>query len=181
MIQVRLGSIVVESPATVFYNGVSPLIGIMTDFTIDPITDEGYFTYSHWVVGDPNMPTDSIVWNTPLPSSADGPLYGCTGIPAENSVFTFTPGDVLGLSSAALPALELGVYPNPTAQTLMFRIPAQAVATLRCFNVMGERVFEVAVPAGTDRVELPSNLQPGSYFIQRIIGSEVAQAKIVKL
>ncbi|MEQ1915742.1 MAG: hypothetical protein ABL856_03350, partial [Gallionella sp.] len=59
----------------------------------------------------PASPMDSIIINGILDeSSDDGPQYGLTGVPLNNSVFTFTPG-VVSTKQAHLSSFRLS--PNP--------------------------------------------------------------------
>ncbi len=172
-IQVKLGAQTVPNPASTFYNQVSPLIGL--GLNIVPSFGENLLIgYSHWVEGTPQAPTDTILYNKVYNGA---PLQGCTGVPLENSVFTFTPGNSSGLHPA--PVVEtLQFSPNPATAVVYFAEPLQH-ATVEIVDMLGRTVLSQVLSTGSQQLDLPAGLTTGTYLLRRIQDGKVAVGKLL--
>lgn len=80
-------------------------------------------------------------------------------------------GRTLAAKPSADVSLELGVYPNPTADAarLSFALPRAAATTLRVTDATGRVVATVLdnknLSAGTQLIDLPGNLKAGLYLV----------------
>ena len=181
-IVIHLGNQVVPDPSNTFYNEVSPLVGFIKDFTTSGF-DEAIFEYAQWIEGNPANPTNTVLENVPLDIEADGPLYGCTGIPLANSVFTFTPeGGVATFQPAQ--ALNLQCYPNPTIDLIGFTNQfEQEKSTIQIIDLTGRVLYSEAIAAGTTTVQCkyPAQLQSGTYILSQQSKTGVATARFAKI
>lgn len=177
VIQIRLGPRSIPDPVNTFYNDQSPLIGLMIDYNI---TDIAYtIGYGHWVVGNPLSPSSLIVLNDT--GFEDAPLYGCTGLPAENLVLTYYPAGVLGSGEAsAVPTRHF--FPNPVlTDELRCADPADDFAGLvQIFDNAGGLVFSREMPPGTNTLSLPPDLAAGLYWLRQTRDGKTTVGKFVK-
>lgn len=163
-IQIRLGHQDIPNPEMAFFNEKSPLIGFMLDYH-DLTDDIAVFPQAQFVVGSPAAPEDSVIINDLLDyTESEVPLYGMTGVPLDNSVFTFTPGTVGTGQPQATEALLL--WPNPAQDLVHFKgIDARQAGILQLLDARGSVVATVELPAGTSAFRLPAGLDPGFYTV----------------
>ncbi len=173
-IQVRIGSGSIPDPVNTFFNETSPLIGLMVDYveTLDGYT----IGYSHWVVGSPTNPTDTIIQT--LYEGEDMPPFGCDGIPQENLVLTFSTSAV-GTSTLAN-AEPLGFYPNPVVDVLHFNEPAEANSSVQIFDATGRILFNENYLPGASTCQIPAHLPAGTYWLSRTCGGKISVAQFIK-
>lgn len=172
-IQIKLGGQTVPDPSSTFYNHISPLTGL--GINIVPASGDNLkIGYSQWIEGTPQAPTDTILYNKIYNGA---PLQGCTGIPLENSVFTFTPGNSSALHPS--PMVEsLQFSPNPATSVVYFTELLQN-ATVEIVDMLGRTVLSQTLPAGSQHLDLPAGLAPGAYVLRRVQEGKVAVGKLV--
>jgi len=178
-IQIRLGTQTVPNPSNTFFNKVSPLIGFMLDYYY--VNEfESVFPQAQFVVGSPTAPVDSIIVNGTLDeSNQEGPLYGMTGLPLDNSVFTFTPG-VVSTKQALLTALR--VSPNPAQDIVRIEgMDERKAAQVQLMDQQGRVITSNELPAGETLLRLPVDLPPGLYLLRYNCGTQIAVAKLLKI
>lgn len=178
-IQIRLGNQDIQDPAETFFNKKSPLIGFMLDY--HSLNDfESVFPHAQFVVGTPASPMDSIIINGILDeSSDDGPQYGLTGVPLNNSVFTFTPG-VVSTNQAHLSSFRLS--PNPAQDVVRLEgIEGNEAAQIQLLDEQGRVVASLEMPAGETILRLPEHLTPGLYLLRYTSRGQVGVSKLLKI
>jgi hypothetical protein len=176
-IQIRLGSQTVPNPG-IFFNGVSPLIGYMLNYYYIS-DDESVFPQAQFVAGTPGSPQDSIVINGFLNEGiSDGPLYGMSALPLNNSVFTFTPGTV----STRQPELTLmQLLPNPAVDFVQLSgLDRSKSAQVQLLDTEGKLLRQLELPAGDNTLRLPADLPPGAYVLRYVGDIQMAVSRFIK-
>ena len=178
-IQIRLGNQSIPNPVETFFNKKSPIIGFMLDYHYINDT-ESLFPEAQFVVGNPASPMDSIIVNELFDDSLfDGPQYGLTGLPLNNSVFTFTPG-VVSTKQPALSAFRLS--PNPAQDVVRLEgIEGNAAAKVQLLDEQGRVIVAMEMPAGETILHLPADLVPGLYLLHYTSGGQSAVSKLLKV
>lgn len=178
-IQFRLGNQTVPDPINTFFNQKSPIIGFMENYHYISL-DESIFPEAQFVAGTPSSPVDTVVVNGYLDELVeDGPQYGLTGIPLNNSVFTFTPGTV----PTTQPAISrLQFSPNPVQEALRLEgLNVQEATHIQLLDVQGRIISSQTLLAGETVLRLPENMAPGQYVLRCITGDKIAVAKLLKV
>lgn len=176
-IQVRLGNQMVPDPG-IFFNGVSPLIGYMLNYYYVNDT-ESIFPQAQFVTGTPQSPQDSVVVNGLLDEeTSDGPLYGMSGLPLNNSVFTFTPGTV---STRQPELLTMQLLPNPVQDYVQLSgLERSKSAQVQLLDAQGRIMSQLELPAGESILRLPANLTPGAYVLRYKGDAQIAVSRFIK-
>lgn len=174
VIQIRTGPASIDQPVNAFYNGHSPLMGLMIDYAE---TFDGYeIGYSHWIDGPATAPGDTILYDY---EGEDQPPFGCNAAPAENLVLSFYPAGVL--SSAGPAAVEhISVFPNPATDRLYFSDPLDAACTVRIYDATGRPVLDRQLEAGATSLEFPAAMPAGHYLLQRSGNKTIGSTRFVK-
>jgi len=160
-IQIRLGPQIVPSPGSVFFNQISPLIGLGIDMISTP-SDLTHISYGHWISGEAQFPGDTVLLDQ---ETFDAPLFGCNGIPVQDAVFTFTPGNITAAPTfAATEALHF--FPNPAVDNIRFTRPVSSDALIQILDIQGRMLFSRELRAGSESLQLPEGLTPGTYLIR---------------
>jgi hypothetical protein len=174
----RMGPQNLPNPGATFYNNKSPLIGFMLDYHYTS-EFESLFPQAQFVVGAPAAPTDSVVVNGYLDEQVEeGPQYGLTGKPLENSVYTFTPGSV----STRQPELAtLQISPNPALESVQLDgLSFDSATQVQLLDEQGKTISTVELPVGVRILRLPADLEPGIYLLRCTSGRQHAIAKFLK-
>ncbi|HLP95818.1 MAG TPA: T9SS type A sorting domain-containing protein [Saprospiraceae bacterium] len=177
-IQIRLGNQFVPNPANTYFNTKSPLIGYMLNYHYFD-DDEAIFPQAQFVTGTPQVPQDSVItgdiYNEAL---FDGPQYGMSGIPLNNSVFTFTPGTV----STNQPGLTLmQLFPNPVVDYVQLAgLDRSGAAQVQLMDAQGKLLRQLELSAGEDHLQLPEDLAPGAYTLRYTAQGQLAVARFIK-
>ena len=81
-----------------------------------------------------------------------------------------TPENILGIAEAEGPAgFSISIVPNPGIQSqLVFAHGVQESGVVRILDLTGRCVRELAVPAGTTQLALPTGLPAGPYLIRHV-------------
>ncbi|HNL37911.1 MAG TPA: T9SS type A sorting domain-containing protein [Saprospiraceae bacterium] len=173
-IDIRMGSSDVVEPELAFFNGSSPLIGLMVDYDEDVNYTIGY---SHWVVGDASAPADTILYDY---EDEDQPPFGCSGPPSVNLVLSFYPGGTIGTHTSLLPVEKLGIYPNPAHDIVFFSRPLEEERLAQVYDQQGRLLWSAQLPAGATYLPLADEWPAGRYVI-RIAGKDkIAVSAIAK-
>jgi hypothetical protein len=178
-IQIRLGDQNVPDPNGTFFNQHSPLIGFMLDYYYVN-NDESVFPQAQFVVGTPASPIDSIIINGTLNESLEnGPQYGSTDIPLNNSVYTFAPGSV----STKQPLLSsFRLSPNPAQDVVRIEgIDGNEAAQVQLLDEQGRMLALLELPAGETVLRLPAQMIPGLYLLRYTSGGRSAVSKLMKI
>jgi hypothetical protein len=108
----------------------------------------------------------------------DGPQYGMSGIPLNNSVFTFTPGTV----STNQPGLALmQLFPNPVVDYVqLIGLDRSQAAQVQLLDAQGKLLRQLELSAGETTLRMPGDIAPGTYMIRYFSGGQQAVARFVK-
>lgn len=177
-IQVRLGNQFVPNPTNTYFNGISPLIGYMLNYHYFD-DDQAVFPQAQFVTGTPQVPQDSVITGDIYYEALfDGPQYGMSGIPLNNSVFTYTPGTV----STNQPGLTLmQLFPNPAVDYVQLTgLDRSEAAQVQLLDAQGKLLRQLELAAGEDQLQLPVDLAPGAYTLRYTAQGQLAVARFVK-
>lgn len=177
-IQIRLGNQFIPDPVDTYFNGVSPLIGYMLNYHyID--NEKAIFPQAQFVVGTPQVPQDSVIIDDLYYEQLfEGPQYGMSGVPLNNSVFTYTPGTV---STHQPETTSMQVYPNPVADFVQLKgMDRSEVAQVQLLDAQGRLLRQLELSAGEDQLKLPQDLAPGAYTLRYSSQGQLAVARFVK-
>ena len=177
--QVRLGEQTIPNPTDTYFNNVSPLIGYMVDYyyASDFIS---VFPQAQFVVGTPAAPQDSVIVDGILDDNvSEGPQYGMTGVPLNNSVFTYAPG----LVSTQQPVLSaMRISPNPAQDVVRLEgVETTKAAQVQLMDQQGRLVSLLEMAAGDNTLQLPSDLAPGIYTLRYNSDTQMAVSKLMKM
>lgn len=177
--QFRIGPQNIPNPGGTFYNNKSPLIGFMLDYHYTSET-ESVFPQAQFVVGAPAAPVDSVVINGYLDEQIEeGPQYGLTGKPLENSVYTFTPGSV----ATRQPVLStLQISPNPAHESVQLDgLNFETATQVQLLDEQGRMVAVLELPAGVQVLRLPVDMASGLYLLQCTSAKQQAIGRFLKI
>lgn len=173
-IDIRIGTSEVPTPELSFFNGNSPLMGLMIDYNEDVDYTIGY---SHWIVGNGGAPVDTILYDY---TDSDQPPFGCSGPPAQNLVLSFYPGGTIGTHSSLLPVEKLGIYPNPAHDIVFFSQPLEEECSAQVYDQRGSLVWSAQLPAGATYLPLADEWPAGRYVIRMTGREKIAVTSVVK-
>jgi hypothetical protein len=175
-VQFIMGPQDVPEPSSVFYNSISPIVGLVLNLELTP-TDDALIGYGHFVQGAPSAPTDTVVVDWVLPPNDNGPQFGCTNLPLAQSVFTFTPGNVT--STKAPESIALSLYPNPASDRVFLQQALEEESNVQLLDIQGRTISQYRLQAGEQEILLPAGIAPGAYFLHVISGQKSAIGQIV--
>ena len=171
-VQIHQGIQNVPTPSATFYNGISPLIGVLEDY--DAFT--GIAGMAQVVDGPADQPFSVIV-----PKSEYDPAlpWGTDTLAPEGQVYTF--GMVTtGINQVIKEALPLAVFPNPAATLIAFNFDDDDFGGerfIRISNIAGRTVIQQIITANSLDI---SALPPGAYVLNTRINGRLASGKFVK-
>ncbi|HAD12303.1 MAG TPA: hypothetical protein DCF33_07670 [Saprospirales bacterium] len=177
-IQIRLGNQFIPDPVDTYFNGISPLIGYMLNYHYFD-DDEAIFPNAQFVTGTPQAPQDSVITGDIYNEVFfDGPQYGMSGVPVNNSVFTFIPGTV----STNQPGLALmQLFPNPVVDYVqLIGLDRSQAAQVQLLDAQGKLLRQLELSAGETTLRMPGDLAPGSYVLRYLGDEQLAVARFVK-
>jgi hypothetical protein len=179
IIQIRLADQIIENPSSMFYTGNGPLVGLLQELTFSE-TEEFYtIGYSHWIVGSGVEPVDTILYNY---QGLDAPPFSCEELPENNSVFTFTPANVVSAPAISTNQMDFRIIPNPVHTTFRLDLPATAQnepGLLNLFDARGALIWTQNLAVGAQNITLPGTLNSGIYQLQLVQNQQVASRKMI--
>lgn len=168
-------------PAATITAGGATTICIGTSVTLSANTGTG-LTYQ-WKKGNANIAGATLstyaATTTGSYKCVVANANGCTKTSNTISVTAITCRDA-NVPSAT--AILISVAPNPyTSYAVVDCSALTTEATLRMYDMTGRIVAEIIAEAGTNTVEIGSDLAPGTYVLEIIQGTERQQVQLVKM
>lgn len=178
-IQIRIGNQTIPSPSDVFYNEHSPLIGYMNNYH-SLTSSVSIFPKAQFVVGTPENPQDSVIVNGLYNQNLyEGPQYGQTAIPLNNSVFTFAPGTV----ATHQPLTQsLSITPNPAYDMVRLNgIDAKGALQIELLDMQGRQIKVYTLNDGERNLQLPEQTAPGTYLVRCTAEGKTVTGRLIKM
>lgn len=74
-------------------------------------------------------------------------------------------------------ATPFSVFPIPARGMVTLRFPTNSTGTIQVFNALGQKMYQSAVPAGTDRLDIPTWGWSNGVYHLRIVGGNLIEER----